>query len=659
MTGHITLSPKKKNSVITNIIGAAAYHGNIDILNYILDLKIVKEANNKKDSSAKIRELSLNYKTSEKKIFVKKMTQLSKEMSGLTPIMLSTMNEEKHETAFSIYNRLKSLSNLEERDCEGNTLLHLATRANNEKLVRYFVAEANFDYKDQNNNGDTSYIISQNNKNIEISSYFASLEKSEESLQNNIYSLMEEDFANTHHNQKGKKRPNKKKNPNTEVIGMGISNFQEKNLLNPVKKEPVAEAQPTKTEKSENSQNIDDELDRAFDEVSDEEDYNKEDHENKQTEYYEKPKNYYQNQYNSNEDKRDSYYKKQQKEGNYQYNNNYQYNSYKNKNDNSSGKYDNNYPQKNYNKGYGRNNYYGNNNSNYNDYSGAYNKGGDYYGSKDKNSYNNNKYYNNNYYNSYDNNEQKGYDKYYKKNTRVVEEVPVRGDENKETNKNLVEEVEERAPETKEESNVQEVSCKLAPVEEREKEEVPEANREEVPVETPPSDIKEEAQQPAIQEDDIAADTENEKENVKVNSEPKEENDNENNIDQLLLDEPLNNINLVNEEDMATNTHYLDNLIYTNKILNRTIQTQKHEIEDLKEALILKEINSMVPSTEENIQDLMDLANSQLKIKNKEIKELRSIIFKPQSKAFDGQSKEKLRELLNYYQEASSALELL
>ena len=38
-TGHITLGKKQKNSVISNCIGACAYYGRKDLLNYILQKK--------------------------------------------------------------------------------------------------------------------------------------------------------------------------------------------------------------------------------------------------------------------------------------------------------------------------------------------------------------------------------------------------------------------------------------------------------------------------------------------------------------------------------------------------------------------------------------------------------------------------------------------
>ena len=40
LTGHIALSRKKKNAFNSNILGAAAYFGNHDLIKYILDKNI-------------------------------------------------------------------------------------------------------------------------------------------------------------------------------------------------------------------------------------------------------------------------------------------------------------------------------------------------------------------------------------------------------------------------------------------------------------------------------------------------------------------------------------------------------------------------------------------------------------------------------------------
>ena len=96
-----------------------------------------------------------------------------------------------------------------------------------------------------------------------------------------------------------------------------------------------------------------------------------------------------------------------------------------------------------------------------------------------------------------------------------------------------------------------------------------------------------------------------------------------------------------------------------NRLLCRTILLQKQEIEDLKECLIKNQIQGNIPSTEENIYDVIELANSQIKIKNKEIKELKEIIFKPSIKTFKDLPTSRLEELQKFYKETLLQIESL
>lgn len=67
----------------------------------------------------------------------------------------------------------------------------------------------------------------------------------------------------------------------------------------------------------------------------------------------------------------------------------------------------------------------------------------------------------------------------------------------------------------------------------------------------------------------------------------------------------------------------------------------------------------MIPSTEENISDLLELVNSQLKSKQKEIIELKNLLYKPSLRHFKQLSSEKLRELKKYYLDAGEIIEKL
>lgn len=67
----------------------------------------------------------------------------------------------------------------------------------------------------------------------------------------------------------------------------------------------------------------------------------------------------------------------------------------------------------------------------------------------------------------------------------------------------------------------------------------------------------------------------------------------------------------------------------------------------------------MIPSTEENILDFINLANFKLKEKNKEIKDLKNIIYKPKLDYLKNIEKDKLRDLLSFYQKAGEEIQRL
>lgn len=73
MTGYICLSKKKRNQVLSNVIGAAAYHNSPKILEFLMQRKSVfninERATEKADNGAK--------------------GKLVKEMTGFTPLMLA------------------------------------------------------------------------------------------------------------------------------------------------------------------------------------------------------------------------------------------------------------------------------------------------------------------------------------------------------------------------------------------------------------------------------------------------------------------------------------------------------------------------------------------------------------------------------------------
>ena len=66
--GHICLSKRRQNAVVSNVVGGAAYHGNYDVLNYVftknkgatdmLDVKAIETADRRADKSQFKHELN-------------------------------------------------------------------------------------------------------------------------------------------------------------------------------------------------------------------------------------------------------------------------------------------------------------------------------------------------------------------------------------------------------------------------------------------------------------------------------------------------------------------------------------------------------------------------------------------------------------------------
>lgn len=86
---------------------------------------------------------------------------------------------------------------------------------------------------------------------------------------------------------------------------------------------------------------------------------------------------------------------------------------------------------------------------------------------------------------------------------------------------------------------------------------------------------------------------------------------------------------------------------------------QRKEIDELRECLINREANAQVQSTEENINDVIEAANTQIKKKQKEIIELKQFINKPDKEKFADLSKDKLAELQAYYKESLNIIKEL
>lgn len=334
ITGHICLTPKKKNSVISNLLGAACYYGSFRVLNFIINHNTLK--------TFFLSENQFSFKSIEKKNKDSKYSSNQKEMTGLTPILLSVLNRQNSKLAFDIFFKLYKLKNssIDDKDSDGNNLLHLSVKANNIYIVKYLVNELNFDCSSQNNEHLTPIMIASKENNVELNNFFSSISTKNDQIEKDLNDLLNDD--------KNKKNKDKKKKKQVVSNVLELSNFELKTVSYPQtkieKKEDI---------KSESNESV--EKNESFKEI-------KKDNVQKTNYNYEKP-NISQNENNYYSDKTRGYYNYNNYNKGYYYDN---YGSYKNKNE---------YDYKNY--------------GNYNEYT---NSNTDYYSNKNsyKNKYTNN-----------------------------------------------------------------------------------------------------------------------------------------------------------------------------------------------------------------------------------------------------------------------------
>lgn len=121
--GYIGLSKKRKNQVISNVIGAAAYNGSSEILKNLVG----------KGSTGL---LNINFPAVEKQDFSQKGT-FTKEFTGFTPLMLAVAaGGQNIECVKTLINARADTSIV---DTLGNTVLHIAAIYQNNDALEYLI----------------------------------------------------------------------------------------------------------------------------------------------------------------------------------------------------------------------------------------------------------------------------------------------------------------------------------------------------------------------------------------------------------------------------------------------------------------------------------------------------------------------------------------
>lgn len=317
ITGHICLTQKRKNSVISNILGVACYYGSMRVLNFIKAHDVLK--------AYFMSDNQFSFRTTEKKNKDIKYSNNQKEMTGLTPILLSALNKKDPKLAFDIFHILYKIkqTSANDKDSDGNSILHLAVKSGNIYLVKYLINELKFDILDQNNEHLNSIMIANKENNVEIANFFSSLTRKNDQIDKDL-----DDLYNDDKNKKNKDKKKKKQTNNS----LELSNFELKTISYPQPKvEPKQDKEEVEEVKNIVKVNVDDEDFKK--EERKQQDFNKNSYQNNKKNYINNDNRYY-NDYNGYNESNKGYYKQNNyyvsNKGYYQdnYKNDYGYQKY-------------------------------------------------------------------------------------------------------------------------------------------------------------------------------------------------------------------------------------------------------------------------------------------------------------------------------------------
>jgi ankyrin repeat protein len=341
---HITLSKKNRNSVVSNVLGAAAFYGRVDLVSYILE---------------KYKGVDVNFKATEKKSKIKINLQ-NKEFTDYTPLHLAVASDAPEDYSIHILKLLnKHGANFEATDCMLNNVLHLAVKFNKLAIVKFLVEKLNLYNESLNKEGLSALGLASELGLTHIIDYLQSYSIKD----SNINDLLNELEAG-----KKKKPQQKKKKKDTKEEGLlGSTEYEETFKIKPKQPKVEIKKEPEVVVVREESK------EQEYDE-DEENNYEEGDNGDNAKKPYER-KSYYKDNYY---DVSGSNYTRGKRGGGYA--NNYRGNSYGdyyyndyNKGDNTNANYyDNTGQNNNYRNSYKRNKYYQDDQTQ--QYSGSYNK---------------------------------------------------------------------------------------------------------------------------------------------------------------------------------------------------------------------------------------------------------------------------------------------
>ena len=205
ISGVIGLSKKNKNLLYSNVIGACAFYGKYKLLEFILK--------NYKD------ELDIGFITNEKKAKNNIKINLLKEYTGCTPPLLAVVGLAEDKDTLEVLKILKQYNaKFDNSNVNKDNILHLAIKNKKLECAKYICEELGLKnlLNDSNKDGYNPLSLAQHLEEENFITYFHSInEDYEKKMEENWKELLAE--SDKQETKKGKKKKGKKKGKNNDI----------------------------------------------------------------------------------------------------------------------------------------------------------------------------------------------------------------------------------------------------------------------------------------------------------------------------------------------------------------------------------------------------------------------------------------------------------
>ena len=206
VTGVIGLSKKYKNAISSNVIGACAFYGHSKLLHFILNNYHEKE------------HFDLDFVSKEEKGKKNKLS-FNKEYTGCTPALLAIIGPASDEYTLDVLKYLKEFgAKFDISMWNKENILHLAVKNNKLECAKYICEELKLKnlVNDTNKDGYTPLSLAQHLNNEKFISYFSDIiQEEEKKIEENLKELLAESNKKET-TKKGKKKKGKKKGKNDD-----------------------------------------------------------------------------------------------------------------------------------------------------------------------------------------------------------------------------------------------------------------------------------------------------------------------------------------------------------------------------------------------------------------------------------------------------------